>query len=134
MPSMIVVSPDPTGFALDRRRFEEAVVDKFSGQVKVIPEPADEPSPVDVTASIARPGEPRFQIFHFQDGDMISTDGTTEQAVEVALWVRSLLPDDPDVRIWLVDQGYTGHVELVPGMTASDIKSGWIEHDEFPPA
>ena len=133
MPNMIIVSPDPVGFALDRCRFEEAAIDRFSDQVKVIPEPPGWKSPVDVTASISRQGEPEFQIFHFQNGDMISTDGTTEQAVEVALWVRSLLPDDPGVRIWFVDQGYTGHAELVPGMTEDDIKAGWVEHDEFPP-
>jgi hypothetical protein len=115
MPNMIVVSPDPAGFALGRQCFEEAVVDRFKDQVKLIPEP------------------PGFQIFHFHDGDMISTDGTTEQAVEVALWVRSLLPDDLGVRVWFVDQGYTGHAELVPGMTEGDIKTGWVEHDEFPP-
>jgi hypothetical protein len=133
MPNMDVVSPDPAGFALDRQCFEEAAVDKFIDQVRLIPEPANELSPVDVTASISRQGEPEFQIFHFQNGDMISTDGTTEQAVEVALWVRSLLPDDPGVRIGLVDEGYTGHVDLDPGMSEDDIKSGWEEHDEYSP-
>jgi hypothetical protein len=133
MPRMIIVSPDPVGFAIDRHCFEEAAVERFSDQVNLIPEPTDDLSPADVTASISRPGEPEFQIFHFQNGDMISPDGTTEQAVEVALWVRSLLPDDPGVRVWFVDQGYTGHAELVPGMTEDDIKTGWVEHDEFPP-
>jgi hypothetical protein len=48
---------------------------------------------------------------------MISTDGTGERVTEVALWIRSLLPNDPGVRIWLVDQGYNGYVELIPGMS-----------------
>lgn len=58
----------------------------------------------------------------------MSTDGTPEQVAEVAIWARSLVPDDPGGRVWLVDQGYSGHVDLVPGMTADDVKTGWIDH------
>jgi hypothetical protein len=63
---------------------------------------------------------------------MISTDGTGERVTEVALWIRSLLPNDPGVRIWFVDQGYNGYVELIPGMSGEDIKSGWVDHAESP--
>ena len=132
MPNMIIVSPDPVGFKLDLDVFQEASRAKF-GQHATLVRTKNADSPVDVTTQVDRPGEPSFQIFHYRGGDMISTDGTGDRVLEVALWVRSLLPDDLGMRIWLVDQGYHGHVELVPGMTEEDVKSGWIDHAEFPP-
>jgi hypothetical protein len=36
-------------------------------------------------------------------------------------------------RVWAVDEAYNGHVELTPGMTADDIKAGWVDHAENPP-
>jgi hypothetical protein len=114
MPNVIVLSPEPDTFKIDRTRFEEAVVQQFGPAVKIIPESTGDQASIDVTARIDRPGEPWFQIFHFEAGDAISTDGTTEQAVEVMLWTRSLLPDNLDGPVWAIDEGYTGHVELFP--------------------
>ncbi|MFD7157632.1 hypothetical protein ACFV9C_23740 [Kribbella sp. NPDC059898] len=133
MPNIIVLSPEPGTFTIDRARFEEAVVQRFGQQTKIISESADDQSSIDVTARVSRPGEPWFQIFHFGTGDAISTDGTNEQAVEVMLWVRSLLPDEHDGPVWAIDEAYTGHVELIPGMTPDDVRSGWLDHDEHPP-
>lgn len=33
-------------------------------------------------------------------------------------------------RIWLVEQGYSGHAELIPGMTAEQLKAAWVDHSE----
>jgi hypothetical protein len=119
---MVVLSPDDA-FRLDRERFRTEALAEFGSSTVVTEQD---------TVQIDRPTEPFFQIFYLGE-EAISTDGTPEQAIEVALWVRSLLPDDPGGRIWMVDQGYSGHVELVPGMTAGDVKTGWIEHDTSVP-
>ncbi|GAA3097066.1 hypothetical protein JOF29_006034 [Kribbella aluminosa] len=133
MPNIIILSPDEDGFDLSKERFEEAVVTGFGPGVTSLVQRAGDESPVDVAARVDRPGEPAFQIFHFRTRDGISTDGTAEQAAEVMLWVRSVLPADPAGRIWAVDEAYNGHVELMPGMTSDDIRSGWIDHAENPP-
>jgi hypothetical protein len=133
MPNMIILSPDVDGFDLARESFEEAVVASFGAEVTSLVHRSGEESAVDVAARIDRPGEPAFQIFHFRTRDGISTDGTGDQAVEVMLWVRSVLPDDPGGRIWAVDEAYNGHVELIPGMSKEDVSSGWIDHATTPP-
>ena len=132
MPNMVILSPDIVAFRLDRMRFEAAVEAHFGADAKLVPR-ADETSPYDVVAQITRPGQPFFQVFRFRKNDGLVTDGTPEQAVEVALWARSLLPDDPDGRIWMVDEGYNGHVELAPGMTAEAIRTSWVDHAESAP-
>ncbi|MGW6196961.1 hypothetical protein ACWF0M_12515 [Kribbella sp. NPDC055110] len=133
MPNIIILSPDSAAFDLAKERFEESVVAGFGSQATSLVERAGDESPVDVAARIDRPDEPAFQIFHFRTRDGISTDGTADQAIEVMLWMRSVLPEDPGGRIWAVDEAYNGHVELTPGMTADDIKSGWVDHAENPP-
>lgn len=67
-----------------------------------------------------------------RQGCSISTDGTPEQAAEIELWARSLVPEDPGGRIWLVDEMFNGHAELVPGMTMEDIDAVWVDHGEHP--
>ncbi len=119
MPNMVMLSPDNV-FHLDRERFRTEATVQFGEQVTVTEKD---------TVQVSRSTEPFFQIFYLGD-EAVSTDGTSEQAAEVALWVRSLLPEDPGGRIWMVDQGYSGHVELIPGMTADDVKAGWVEHDD----
>jgi hypothetical protein len=133
MPNFIILSPDADGFDLSRQRFEESVVAAFGAEVTSLVQRAGDESSVDVAARIDRPDEPAFQIFHFRTRDGISTDGTAEQAIEVMLWARSVLPDNPPGRIWAVDEAYNGHVELNPGMTADDVRSGWVDHAESSP-
>lgn len=133
MPNIIILSPDADGFDLTKEHFEKSVVDGFGAQVTALVPRAGDESPVDVAARIDRPGEPAFQIFHFRTRDGISTDGTDEQAIEVMLWARSILPDDPGGRIWAVDEAYNGHVELSSGMTKEDIEAGWVDHAVNPP-
>jgi hypothetical protein len=36
-------------------------------------------------------------------------------------------------RIWLVDEMYNGHAELVPGMTVEELDAAWVDHSEHPP-
>ncbi len=124
---MAICSPDQA-FHVDREVFEKEAHARFPEGVVVAIDDPDRP--MDVAVQIERGGEPGYQILRSREGEVIFTDGTPEQAAEAALWIRSLLPDDPGGRIWLVDKGYSGHVELVPGMTVDDIKAGWVEHDD----
>jgi hypothetical protein len=132
MPEMVILSPDVQTLDLDRARFETAVEEYFGTSAK-FSHLTDAESPYDVVARIERPGEPSFQVFRFRTDAALATDGTPEQAAEVALWVRSLLQDDPGGRIWLVDEGYNGHVQLEPGMTAEAIRANWVDHAEIAP-
>jgi hypothetical protein len=129
---MIFLSPDDGVFHVDRETFERAAKARFDDAEVFDTEP-DETDVSDVSVYLDPPGEPAFQIWHDEDGQTIRTDGTEEQAAEVAVWVRSLLPDDPGGRIWMCDQMFNGHVELAPGMTADDVKASWVDHSEVPP-
>ena len=59
--------------------------------------------------------EPSFSINHFSDNQMVSTDGTPDQAAEVAAWVRRVNPD-PGLVLWFTDQSFSGHTVLRPGI------------------
>lgn len=120
------LSPDQV-FHVEREAFEREARASFGPEADIRPQAPDR-APVEVTVQIDRPDESFFQIFY--SPDVIWTDGTADQAAEVALWVRGLLPDDPGGRIWMTDEGFSGHVELVPGMTVDDLRSGWVDHDE----
>jgi hypothetical protein len=59
---------------------------------------------------------------------MISTDGTREQAAEVAVWAANTFPKTGDGELWLTDEAYTGHTVLHPGMTTTDVLNTWQKH------
>lgn len=126
-----IYSPDGV-LEISREQFEHAAGDHFSPHVLVMS--SGGPHSDDVTAVVRRPGEQWFSIVHARDGKSISTDGDVEQCAEVALWVRSLLPDMPAGRIWMADAGFSGHVDLRPGMSPADTKSQWVSHEEHQPA
>jgi hypothetical protein len=131
MHNVVIGSPTPGVFDVDRSRFEQAIICRFGAQAELV-QSRDSESPIDVTAQVNRTGESDFQIFHFRKNDGISTDGTPEQALEVMRWIRSILPDDPGGAIWAIDEMYNGHVELNPNISEDDIKSGWVDHAESP--
>jgi hypothetical protein len=81
--NMMVIAPKPQDFAVTLEQFHAAITHwqphaEASG-------PISQERPVDALIKITRPDEPFFQIFHYRDGDMLSTDGTPEQAAEVAV-------------------------------------------------
>lgn len=123
------LSPDQV-FHVEREVFEREARASFGPEADIRPQAPDR-APVEVTVQIERRDESFFQIFY--SPEVIWTDGTADQAAEVALWVRGLLPDDPGGRIWMTDEGFSGHVELVPDMTIEDLRSGWVDHEEEPP-
>lgn len=128
MPNLTFLSPDGA-FQVERATFEREAQAFFGPEADIRPQSADR-APVEVTVQIDRPDESFFQVFY--SPDVIWTDGTADQAAEVALWVRGLLPEDPGGRIWMTDESFSGHVELVPDMTVEDLRSGWVDHEELP--
>ena len=62
------------------------------------------------------------------DGDTSVSFQTNEHALrETVAWYRSLLPVDSP-RIIACDEGWNGHVDLVPGITAEDVADRWVDH------
>jgi hypothetical protein len=73
------------------------------------------------------PGQTFFQIDYTKDHSAIHCDGTDEQNIEVALWVRSLIPDDFP-RVIVADGDFSCHVELVPGITEEQFRASVVDH------
>jgi len=74
-----------------------------------------------LTVDLAPMGEPGYSIRVESSGESLSTDGTAEQAAEVAVWARGLLPDEVPSEIWFYDAN--GHVVLTPDLTEPSIPS-----------
>jgi hypothetical protein len=122
----IITAPQPTDFVITLERFREAITDwqpyaHLAG-------PISDDDPIDANIQVKRPDEPLFQIFHYRGGEMLSTDGTEQQAAEVAAWAVNTFPKTGPGELWMTDQGYTGHTVLKPGMSAADIWKGWQDH------
>jgi hypothetical protein len=129
----MILSPDEwvTDLGIDRERFEAEAQKRWPDGTLI--EVTDPEANHDVTMQIRPPGERPFQIFHTTDGAVISTDGDDDQAADVALWVASLLPENPGGRIWFCDQHFTGHVELHGDITLEGLRDGWVDHEDEPP-
>lgn len=119
---------DSTGAALDLdpQAFVSAVRERWPGQVtrEVL-----SPGGINLcTIEIEPANSDAFQIFLLGPETQVSTDGTDQQALEVAAWVRSLLPDEMPSEVWFFDEGFAGHAVLTPGITPDGIKLAWREH------
>ncbi|GAB3277421.1 hypothetical protein [Kineosporia babensis] len=124
---LIVVAPEPSDFHITREQFL-AAMPYWEPHARLAGSVSDD-DPVDANIQVDRPDEYFFQIFHFQNERMLSTDGNWEQAVEFAIWAVNSFPKQGDGELWLVDQAYTGHVVLTPGMPAEAFETTWVEHD-----
>lgn len=129
----MILSPDEwvTDLGIDRRRFEAEAQKQWPDGVLI--EVTDPERTDDVVMQVRRPGERLLQIFHEKDSKVISIEGDEAQSAATAVWVASLLPDDPGGRIWFCDEHFTGHVELRRGITLVELTSGWVDHNVEPP-
>ena len=123
---MIIIAQEPTDFTVTLDQFRQAST--FWGPHASLVGGVSETDPVDANIQVERPGEPFFQIFHFTSNAMLSTDGTEEQAAEVAAWAVNTFPKTGPGELWMTDRGYSGHSVLTPGITATDVWKGWQEH------
>lgn len=76
---------------------------------------------------IDEPGRPVYQFGLHRQGDAIYCDGDPDQKVEVAIWVRSLIPDDFP-RVIAFEMDWSWHVDLVPGMTEEQFRPAMVDH------
>ena len=68
-----------------------------------------------------------FTISHYRHDKSISFEATEEQRLELAAWIRGLLPADHP-RVIACDQGWLGHVDLTAGITSAEARSRWVDH------
>ena len=71
-------------------------------------------------------------IDHFPHRRLLAIGGNPFNSVEVAVWVREVHPD-PEIVLWLIDDAFTAHVVLHPGITVDEIHAGWVDHREHNP-
>ena len=79
----------------------------------------------DVIIDVEPDGATGFQIRRDSTGRALTTDGTSQQTAFVASWARSLVPPEEPTEVWLVDDDYTQHVVLTPGITADEVGRSW---------
>ena len=68
-----------------------------------------------------------FTIRPFQGNMLIGVDGTPEQNVLVAAWLRSIMPEEAP-RIIVTDDGLSTHAELPFGVTAEQVAATMVDH------
>lgn len=121
---LLVMAPEPKDFVITLEQFR-AALDYWQPHAHLINPLSDT---VDAGIEVDRPDQPAFQILHSRNADVLFSDGTPDQAIEVAVWAINTFPKTGQGEVWLVDEGYTGHTVLTPGMSADDVKTGWQEH------
>jgi hypothetical protein len=120
----LVLSPDRTTLGLSPQSLVEAARERWGSQAFVTGRTGPE---VSVELDVAGPPR-RFMVCLSARGDSVFTDGNWEQAVEVAAWVRSLLPSAFPYRLWLVDESFSGHAVLPSGVHPDQLADLWVDH------
>jgi hypothetical protein len=124
--NFIVIGAVPERYAIPLDGFREAA-SQWAPHAQV----REDTGPDDVTDAtilVERPDEPAFHILHSRSGRSVFTDGTPDQAAEVAAWVAENFPPD-GVEVWLTDDAHTRHIVLTPGMTPADVVAApWQPH------
>lgn len=125
MKRALVLSPTGRPLPLSRDTLLDAAEDRWNGHVR---EPQPNPDlKVAATLQVDPPGETGFTIDLAEGYSSLSCDGTPDQNITVAAWVRSLMPEDLD-RVIVADQAWTMHAELPHGVTAEEIKANIVDH------
>ncbi|WP_136193002.1 hypothetical protein [Actinomyces procaprae] len=129
----MITPPAPTPLMLiDRDSFVRQAKERWPEcEVVIVNRPE---APVDACIYPVFEGY-KMEVSHFTDNQAIVCRGALEApgAAEVAAWARSLNPD-PELILWLIDDDFTGHVVLTPGITPDEIRASWVDHAEHDPA
>jgi hypothetical protein len=120
-------SPDGSGvFCLDREELMAAAQARWGDAVTMYVAPVVWSLSVDVR----QPGGQDFEIYLAWDRQSVSLAMLTEDDLaEPAAWIRSLLPEDPGGRIWIIRGDLACHADLPAGITADQIRKSWIYHE-----
>ena len=126
----MVLVPDPDQTVFDAETFAKEAQVRWTGCRVIWEDPSKYIS--DVGVRVDPDDDPTFMIYHFPHRRAVTTNGTLSQAAEVAVWVREVHPD-PELVLWFIDDTFTAHVVLHPGITVDEIHSGWVDHREHDP-
>ena len=120
----MVVSPDSEPLGLTPEQFNAAVAERWPGQHQLL---GEEPTMLSVAAIQPSDGTTPYEVSLPRSGTGLTMDGTWEQALEFAAWARAILAHFTK-RLWLIDDGYSGHADVPAGASADQIAQGWIDH------
>lgn len=123
-------SPDGPGpFSLHRDYLADAARERWGEAASFYV--ATPGVPWSLIVTVRPPDGEDFEIDLAWDRQSVSLDMLTEDDVaEPAAWIRSLLPDDPGGRIWIIRGDLACHAELPAGVTAEQIRTGWTYHEK----
>jgi hypothetical protein len=119
---LLIAAPSSIALPMSAEELDAAALRRWGAAVRIYDEPG-----LATNIKIDVPGQSFFQIDYMDDLRSVHCDGTEQQQIEVALWVRSLLPDDFP-RVLACDQAWTFHVDLVPGMTEDEFWAAIVDH------
>lgn len=125
MSGVIIARPDQGELPIDLEKLVECAREQWGSAVGVRHDPPGLHSVL--TLDIDPPGEPFFHIDVMPDSKSINLDGTPEQNLAVAAWLRSLMPAQTP-RIIVFDEAWTSHSELDFGGTAESLRTRAVDH------
>ena len=128
--SHMIITTSPRDFMFDTDAFIREAQRRWPG-CEVFRE-IREKDPSDATVQISPQNKPSFSVDHFPDNQMVSIDGNPDNSAEVAAWVRQMHPN-PDLVLWFIDESFSGHTVLFPGITAQEVLDNWADHSEHNP-
>jgi hypothetical protein len=121
----MIVSPSGESLPVELDQLVDAAQRRWPGMVRQAPDP-DDGAPL--TLEVQPEGEPFFQVIALGPVRQVATDGTWEQALEVAALTTSLIPPEAfDSEWWFTSEDLTGHTVLRAGMTSDAIAQGWTQ-------
>ena len=81
----------------------------------------------EVSIDVAPSDNYSFLISLFEGRQLISADAMPEQNVELAAWLRSLMPEDAP-RVVVSNGGFDLHADLPYGVTPEQVASTMVDH------
>ena len=126
MKRAIVISPTGEPLPLEANALAAAAARRWPDQIVVKGERDFLPG-IALTIDVRPVGAPGFNIDLLTDSTSVHMDGTPDQNIELAAWLRSLMPADAP-RIIVCDQAWSMHAELPSGVTANKIRTTIVDH------
>jgi hypothetical protein len=122
MNRMLIAAPSGVALPLSADELNAAARRRWRTAVRIDDEPG-----LATNIKIDVPGQSSFQIDYTGRHTAIRCDGDERQQIEVAVWVRSLIPDDFP-RVIACDNMWSRHVDLVAGITEEQFRASVVDH------
>lgn len=125
MHGMIVARPRGGRLPLDVGAVVAAARRRWGAAVQVRRDPPGLHSVL--TLEVEPVGETFFHVDVMDDLGSVNLDGTPEQNLATAAWLRSLMPAEA-ARMIVFDVAWTMHAELRHGCTAQSLRAALVDH------